>query len=176
MTTTRGEDGQLHCHCCGASFSEGACMAVSRDATVALGAVGSLLSERNFSDARKLLEDLLAQYVAPAAAATGGSGGGSSGGSSGQGSGRAIGSGGVRGSGSGGVRSGQLARRPLLHPMHTVAFNAHAQLVNCCRSEHDHAGAVRHLKQIVCSIDAVYPENHPEAADFLFAYVPLINE
>jgi hypothetical protein len=52
-----------------------------------------------------------------------------------------------------------------------VAFNAHAQLVNCCRSAGDHGDAVKHLRQIVSSFDAVFPANYPEAADYLFAYV-----
>ena len=85
-------------------------MAASRDATVMLGSVGPLLSQRNYSEARNILDELLEQCVA-----TGGSG--------------ASGSSDAR-SQQGSFRYG-LSKRPMLHPMHTVAFNAHAQLVNC---------------------------------------------
>jgi hypothetical protein len=142
--------GSLHCHCCGAMYTEHSVMAASRDATVMLGSVGPLLSQRNYSEARNILDELLEQCVA-----TGGSG--------------ASGSSDAR-SQQGSFRYG-LSKRPMLHPMHTVAFNAHAQLVNCCRSAGDHGDAVKHLRQIVSSFDAVFPANYPEAADYLFAYV-----
>ena len=141
--------GSLHCHRCGLVYSEKDAMAVNRNATLTLGSVGPLLAQRKYGDARKILEELLQQYVATPALAS----------SPPHGSGKLHAGG-----------RGHTARL-LLHPMHTVAFNSHAQLVNCCRSSQDHSSAVRNLRQIVRSIDAVYPENYPEAADFLYAYV-----
>ena len=65
---------------------------------------------------------------------------------------------------------------PLLHPRHATSFNACTRLANCCRVLGDHAQAAQLFAHTASCMEAAYPPNFPETADYLEAHAQALGD